>query len=88
MNFVHCKTTHVVPPHVSMSDIKREIKKGKSVRRRPRTTSLSHMANQRKAVKEVYLGVLGYDIATYTKLSGRPAQEEYPPSEKPWMKGG
>lgn len=64
--FIHYNNMHDVPPHGSMTDIKREIYKSKSLQRRLRTTFLFHTPNLRKYAKNVYFDVLLYGIAKYT----------------------
>lgn len=44
-------------------DMKQKVGKIKSLQRRLRTASQSHMANRQNDAKDLYFGMLGYDIA-------------------------
>lgn len=50
-----------------MTGMKAEVEKSTELERRLHRTSLSNMENRRKDAKDVYFGMLGYDITMYMK---------------------
>lgn len=66
--FIHFKTMKLTQPPVSMKGMKKEELKSKELLRRLPRTSVSHMENLREDAKDVYFGLLGYDIETYTNI--------------------
>lgn len=65
--YIHYKTMKLPQPRISIKDMKKKVLKTKALQRRLRRTSLLYMANWRKDAKDVYYGLLIYDIAIYTK---------------------
>lgn len=62
--FKHYKTMDGAQRRIRMTYMKAEICKIRSLQRRLQTSSLSNMANRRKDAKDLYFGLLTYDLAT------------------------
>ena len=65
--FIRMRTSYTGQESIGLSTVKEEVGKSNELQRRLRATSQAHIANRRKEAKDVYFGILGYDVATYTK---------------------
>lgn len=65
VGYIHHKALHDSKTHITLMGMKVGVEKSGEMQQRLRFTSLSHMDNRGKDAKDVYFGMLGYDIGTY-----------------------
>lgn len=67
--YIDQNTLHDSNTHIMLTYMKLEVEKSGEPHLRSLCSSLSHMSNRSKDAKDVYFGILGYDIRMYPKYS-------------------